>query len=190
MAEGLLRAHLHQAGIQAQVGSAGLLPGGASAAPDAVAVMAERGIDISRHVSCQITADIARSANLIIGMGRQHVREACVSYGALLQRAFTLKELVRRGEDSGPRRQDETLYTWLGRVGAGRRPTDLVGDSGRDDIVDPIGRPRMFYEQTADELDDLLTRFLHLVIGVERRAVGSAPPVAAMERGGAGSHRF
>jgi protein-tyrosine phosphatase len=182
MAEGLLRAHLHEAGINAQVGSAGLLPGGSSAAPEAVAVMAERGIDITRHVSCQITADIARSANLIVGMSRHHVREACVSYGALLQRAFTLRELVRRGEEIGPRRQDETLYTWLGRVGAGRRPTDLVGDGSQDDIVDPIGKPRPVYEQTADELDDLLTRFLNLVIGIER-------PVAALE-GRAGSHRF
>ncbi len=183
MAEGLLRAHLHRVGIHAQVGSAGLFPGGSSAAPDAVGLMTERGVDITRHVSCQITADIARSANLIVGMSRQHVREACVSYGALLQRAFTLKELVRRGEDIGPRRQDETLYTWLGRVGAGRRPSDLVGDSPNDDIADPIGKPRPFYEQTADELDDLITRFLNLVIGGDRRAVGLGAPVAAAMEG-------
>jgi protein-tyrosine phosphatase len=182
MAEGLLRAQLHRVGIHAQVGSAGLLPGGSSAAPDAVAVMGDRGVEITRHVSCQLTADIARSANLIVGMARQHVREACVSYGALLQRAFTLKELVRRGEDIGPRRPEETLYTWLGRVGAGRRPSDLVGDSPADDIDDPIGRPRVYYEQTADELDDLITRFLNLVIGLDRHAVGLGAPVgAAME---------
>lgn len=184
MAEGLLRAKLQQAGVHAQVGSAGLLPGGSSATPDAVAVMAERGVDITRHVSCQITADIARSANLIIGMSRSHVREACVSYGALLQRAFTLKELVRRGEEIGPRRAEETLYTWLGRAGAGRRPSDLVGDSNFDDILDPIGRPRGFYEQTADELDDLLNRFLNLVLGNEHRAAGMA-----LDAGGAASRR-
>lgn len=191
MAEGLLRAHLHDAGINAQVGSAGLLPGGASAAPDAITVMAERGVDIRRHVSCQLTADIARSANLIVGMTRQHVREACVSYGALLQRAFTLRELVRRGDQIGPRREDETLYTWLGRVGAGRRPSDLVGDSLQDDIPDPMGKPRIYYDQTADELDELLTRFVHLVVGGERGAVGAEPGVAAGQRwSGAGSDRL
>jgi protein-tyrosine phosphatase len=189
MAEGFLRAQLHAAGINAQVGSAGLLPGGASPAPEAVAVMAERGIDITRHVSCQLTPDIARSANLIIGMTRQHVREACVGYGALLQRAFTLRELVRRSEEIGPRRADETLYTWLGRVGAGRRPTDLVGDVSGDDIADPIGKPRMFYEQTADELADRLGGFVQLLVGDQRRAVETG--VGAVEGpGDAGRDRF
>jgi protein-tyrosine phosphatase len=176
MAEGLLRAQLAAAGINAQVGSAGLLPGGQPAAPHAVTVMAERGIDIRRHVSCQLSADIARSANLIVGMGRQHVREACVAHGALLQRSFTLKELVRRGEAAGGRR-DETLYTWLARMGAGRRPNDLVGDADADDISDPIGKPLPYYEQTADILDDLLGRLVHMVVGVERRS-------------GAGQHRL
>ena len=177
MAEGLLRAQLSAAGIGAQVGSAGLLPGGSPAQPEAIAVMAERGIDITRHVSCQLTPEIARSANLVLGMTRQHVREACVGYGALLQRAFTLKELVRRGDNVGPRRDDETLYTWLGRLGTGRRPNDLVGDADMDDIADPIGKPRGFYEETAEELDDLLRRFVDRVVGAERRS-------------GAGQHRF
>jgi protein-tyrosine phosphatase len=184
MAEGFLRAQLHAAGINAQVGSAGLLPGGASPAPEAVAVMAERGIDITRHVSCQLTPDIARSANLIIGMTRQHVREACVGYGALLQRAFTLRELVRRSEEIGPRRADETLYTWLGRVGAGRRPTDLVGDVSGDDIADPIGKPRMFYEQTADELADRLGSFVQLLVGEQRRTVGIGSDSGGAAKGG------
>ena len=177
MAEGLLRAQLAAAGIGAQVGSAGLLPGGSPAQPDAIAVMAERGVDITRHVSCQLTPEIARSANLVLGMARQHVREACVGYGALLQRAFTLKELVRRGDNVGPRREDETLYTWLGRAGSGRRPTDLVGDSALDDIADPIGKSRQFYEATAEELDELLRRFVDRVVGAERRS-------------GAGQYRF
>jgi protein-tyrosine phosphatase len=176
MAEGLLRAQLATVGINAQVGSAGLLPGGQPAAPHAVTVMAERGVDIRRHMSCQLSADIARSANLIVGMGRQHVREACVAHGALLQRSFTLKELVRRGEAAGGRR-DETLYTWLARIGAGRRPSDLVGDADADDISDPIGKPLPYYEQTADLLDDLLGRLVHMVVGVERRS-------------GAGQHRI
>jgi protein-tyrosine phosphatase len=177
MAEGLLRAQLAAAGINAQVGSAGLLPGGQPAAPHAVSVMAARGVDIRRHVSCQLTAEIAQQANLIVGMSRQHVREACVSYGALLQRSFTLKELVRRAEAAGSRGEDETLYGWLGRIGAGRRPNDLVGQSEMDDISDPIGKPLPYYEQTADLLDDLLGRFVHMVVGVERHS-------------GAGHHRL
>lgn len=170
MAEGLLRTRLAVEGVQAHVGSAGLLPGGVPATPDAVAVMAERGVDIGAHVSCQLTADIVQSANLMVGMAREHVREACVTYGALLQRSFTLKELVRRGEQAGPRLEDETLYAWLARIGYGRRPADLVGKAELDDIADPIGKSRIHFERTADELDDLLGRLLHVVVGAERRS--------------------
>lgn len=170
MGEGLLRARFADERVAARVGSAGLLPGGQPAVPNASTVMAERGIDIYNHVSCQLTPDIARSSNLLIGMAREHVREACVSYGALLQRSFTLKELVRRGESVGPRREGETLYTWLARLGHGRRPADLVGEAPQDDIEDPIGKPKVYFERTADEIDDLLARLVHMVVGAERRS--------------------
>ena len=42
MAEGLLRRLFAQAGVGASVGSAGLLPGGSPATPDAIATMAEQ----------------------------------------------------------------------------------------------------------------------------------------------------
>lgn len=177
MAEGLLRARLAAEGVHAQVGSAGLMPGGAPATADSIAVMADRGVDLGQHVSCQLTHDIVGSANLLIGMAREHVREACVSYGALLQRSFTLKELVRRAEHSGLRQEDESLYTWLARIGYGRRPADLVGEAEFDDIADPIGKSRVHFETTADELNDLLGRFVHMVVGAERRS-------------SAGHHRF
>lgn len=144
--------------------------GGVPATPNAVTIMAERGIDIRSHVSCQLSPDIARASNLLLGMAREHVREACVSYGALLQRSFTLKELVRRAEASGPRQEGESLYTWLARVGYGRRPADLVGDVDYDDIADPIGRPKVYFERTAEEIDDLLGRLVHLMVGAERRS--------------------
>jgi hypothetical protein len=93
------------------------------------------------------------------------VREACVLYGAPVERTFTLKEFVRRGEQAGGREADEAVASWLARVGAGRRTTDLVADDPEDDIADPVGRPRAAYEATADELEDLLTRFVGLLAG-------------------------
>ena len=166
MAEGLLRRLLAPAGIGAQVGSAGLLPGGARATPDAVATMAARGVDISDHVSRTLSPDMVGTTPLVLGMARRHVREACVLYGAPIERTFTLKELVRRGEQAGGREADEPMATWLGRVGAGRRSRDLVADDPADDIADPVGRPRAEYEDTADELEDLLERFVGLLTGV------------------------
>jgi protein-tyrosine phosphatase len=166
MAEGLLRSHLATAGIPAAVGSAGLLPGGSPAASHAVAVLAERGIDLRRHRSRMLDAALARSTPLVIGMARRHVREAVVTYGAAIERTFTLKEIVRRGEKVGGRGPSERVSSWLGRVAAGRVVSDLAGEDPEDDVADPIGRPRIEYEVTAAELDDLTGRFVTLLVGV------------------------
>jgi protein-tyrosine phosphatase len=179
MAEGLLRRSFTDAGIGAVIGSAGLLPGGAPATRDAVATMAGRGVDISAHRSRTLDAELAQTTPLVIGMARMHVREACASYGAPVGRTFTLKELVRRGEQAGPRAEGEVLAAWLGRVGAGRRPSDLMGDAPADDIADPVGRPRAVYEDTADELEDLVGRLFDLLAGGRGGAVAYADPTCA-----------
>jgi protein-tyrosine phosphatase len=166
MAEGLLRRLLARAGVGTQVGSAGLLPGGAPATKDAIATMADRGIDLSDHVSRTLDREMVGTTVLVLGMTRLHVREACVVYGAPLGRTFTLKDFVRRGEQAGGREADESVAAWLGRVGAGRRTSDLVADDPADDVADPVGRPRAEYEDTADELEDLLERFVGLLAGV------------------------
>jgi protein-tyrosine phosphatase len=166
MAEGLLRRLLARAGIGAQVGSAGLLPGGAPATPDAIATMGARGMDLGDHVSRTLDHEMVATTGLVLGMARLHVREACVLYGAPIERTFTLKEFVRRGERAGGLAADESVAAWLGRVGAGRRTSDLVGDDPADDIADPVGRPRAEYEDTADELEDMLERFVGLLTGV------------------------
>jgi protein-tyrosine phosphatase len=176
MAEGLLRRLLAQSGVGASVGSAGLLPGGVPATPDAVATMAQRRVDIRHHVSRTLEGEMARSTPLVIGMTRHHVREACASYGAPMERTFTLKELVRRGEEVGARREGEPVYSWLDRVGAGRRPSDLMGDDPADDIADPVGRPRSVYEDTADEIEGLLRRLVDLLVGGPPRSAAYAEP--------------
>src|SRR4029453_13428908 len=116
MAEGMLRRLLTDHGAYAEIGSAGLLRGGAPATRHAGAGMADRGGDISPHVSRTIDPEVVRSTPLIIGMAREHVREAVVGYGADVEHTFTLKELVRRGASAGPRRGAATVFAWLGRV--------------------------------------------------------------------------
>jgi protein-tyrosine phosphatase len=174
MAEGMLRSLLAHHGARADIASAGLLPGGAPATDDAIAVMTDRGVDIRHHVSRTVDPDVVRSTPLIIGMARQHVREAVATYGADIERTFTLKELVRRGEEAGHRRPEETVFDWLARVGAGRRSTALLGDGHEDDIADPVGRPRPEYERTADELEALLRRLVALLVGGPPRSAAYA----------------
>jgi protein-tyrosine phosphatase len=184
MAEGMLRALLTDNGARADIGSAGLLPGGAPATRNAIAVMADRGIDISGHVSRTMDPEVVRSTPLIIGMAREQVREAIVGYGTDIDHTFTLKELVRGGTEVGPRRSDETMFDWLARVAAGRRSADLMGDDHDDDIPDPVGRPRADYEATARELDVLFRRLVALFIGGPLPSSAYADASASCPTGG------
>jgi protein-tyrosine phosphatase len=165
MGEALLRAHLRASAIPATVGSAGLLPGGAPATREAIDEMAAWDLDISAHRSRRLSRELVAATPLVVGMARRHVREAVVTYGARIERTFTLKELVRRGEKVGPRGPSEPVSAWLGRVGVGRVVSDLMGEDENDDVADPIGRPRSAYEVTLSELDDLIYRLVDLMVG-------------------------
>lgn len=164
MAEALLRHRLASAGVDATVSSAGLHPGGRPATAHGIEVMAARGFDTSGHRSRQLGCDLIQPADLIVGMAREHIREVAVIDPGALDRTFTLKELVRLGDASGPRRPDEPFPDWLARIAQGRQRQALMG-VGHDpdfDVEDPVGRGRPDYEATADELDDLLARLVAL----------------------------
>lgn len=169
MAEALLRDRLARRGVPASVHSAGLLEAGEPASAFGADVLSGRGIDLSSHRSRTMTRDLLSRADLIIAMARLHVREAAVLVGESWPRTFTLKELVRRGDDVGPRAPDQPFDEWLQKVHAGRSHTDLLGDSDADDIFDPIGSPRRFYEQTADEIEVLVDCLVTLLFGQEPR---------------------
>jgi protein-tyrosine phosphatase len=153
-----------------------LLEGGNVASAHGVAVLADRGLDLAAHRSRVLTADLLSAADVIVGMARMHVREAVVQSPALFPRTFTLKELVRRGEEVGARRFDEPVGEWLARLHDGRSPRDLLGDSPDDDIADPIGQPRKAYERMVAELEPLVDKLVGLVWpeAVARSVVGSA----------------
>jgi protein-tyrosine-phosphatase len=163
MAEALLRRTLSDRGIAAAVSSAGLLSDGQPATDTGVDTLAARGLDISGHRSRRIDPELLGTGDLIVGMAREHVRQAVVMRPDLYRRTFTLKELVRRGGEVGARGGDEPLDAWLDRVHAGRVPTQQLGSSLIDDVADPIGQPAAVYERTARELDDLTTRLADLL---------------------------
>lgn len=163
MAEGLLRHHLTARGLEdVAVSSAGFKSTGMPATDEAVLVMAERGVDISEHQSRRVEVERLRAADLVLAMARLHVREALVQSPDLLSHTFTLKEIVRRGDDVGGREPDEDLATWLKRLGTDRGPINVLGDARADDIADPVGSPVRTYKKTAKELDRLLSRLVEL----------------------------
>jgi protein-tyrosine phosphatase len=165
MAAALLAARLERAGLDAHVHSAGMLFDGEPAPAFAVQVMADRNIDTSGHRARRMSGELLSRADLVVGMARRHVREAVAARPDIWPRAFTLKELVRLGEERGPRAPDQPLDEWLGVLHAERRRPDLLGDSERDDVADPIGAPRQVYERTAAELDALTDRLARLIAG-------------------------
>ena len=165
MAEALLARRLAEAGVDAHVHSAGLLYDGESPPPDGIEVMASRGIDTSGHLSRRMTQEMLRGADLVLGMAKEHVREAVLLVPDTWPKAFTIKEVVRRGEDVGPRRPAQTIGDWTAYVHAGRTRAEMLGASADDDVADPIGRKRSFYDQTAVELDDLTARLAKLIAG-------------------------
>lgn len=169
MAEALLRDRADRAGLDVQVGSAGLISDGVPASEGAVRALRGRGVDLATHRSRPLTAELVGGADLVVGMAREHVREAVVLDPSAMGRAFTLREVVRRGTAVGPR-GDEPLEVWLARVAAGRRPADLLGADTSDDIPDPIGRSRRFYERTAAEIEDLVDRLVELAFPIRTPA--------------------
>jgi protein-tyrosine phosphatase len=160
MAAALLAGRLSGAQVHAQLKSAGILERGRPAWPEAVAAMAERGFDLTNHRSRHLEGRHVVEADLVVGMAREHVREAVALVPEALDRAFTLKELVRRAE-ALPRARNP-LAVWLASLNAGRDVTELLGAASMDDVDDPIGAPLSAFRDTAAELDDLLARLVQV----------------------------
>ena len=169
MAEVLLQARLAALGIDAVVTSAGELPGGAPASPGSVRAMSGRGLDLARHQSTQVTTDMLARADLVIAMGRRHLRHAVALVPTAFARTFTLKELLRRGDAVGPRRAGQPLAEWLSAVHGDRTASSLLGENPRDDVDDPIGGPQPLYDSTADEITELVDRVVEIAFASAER---------------------
>ncbi|MBW3537159.1 MAG: hypothetical protein KY395_05220 [Actinobacteria bacterium] len=162
MGQALLADRLRRRGVDAVVSSAGLVLSGKPASDHAVSVLADRGIDHRSHRSRVMDAGILESADLVLAMTREHLREAAVLNPSTFDRTFTLKELVRRGESAGARAPDQPLSEWLAKVGAGRDRAEMLGRSADDDVADPYGMEREDYERTCAEIEDFIDRLVDL----------------------------
>jgi protein-tyrosine-phosphatase len=163
MAEALLRRRLEERGIKARVSSAGLLPGGAPATEAAIETMAVDGLDISEHISRQVSVPLLEASHLVITMTRQQLVELTVMAPTAWPRMFQIRDLVWRSEQVGPWPPSEPFADWLRAVGRDRNRSELLSAPLSDDVADPIGQSAAFYERTRRVLDDLLSRLATLV---------------------------
>jgi protein-tyrosine phosphatase len=179
MAEALLHRLLAAVQPPVIVRSVGTLGSGGPPSAEVVSVMAGYGLDVVQHRSHLVTdADVAQ-ADLILAMAREHVRHVVVMDPSSWPRAFTLKELLRRGQQTGPRMPGELLADWLSRVHHGRTHAALLGESPLDDVADPAGGPAHAYAGTAALLDQLVTRLVDLCWGT---TCGSPAGAAVLPR--------
>src|SRR4051812_30588262 len=77
------------------------------------------GLDLSEHISAPVDPAAVRAADLVIGLERRHVQEIVLMDPPGFAKTFTLKELVRRGTEVGPRRREQSVAEWLDLVHQG-----------------------------------------------------------------------
>jgi protein-tyrosine-phosphatase len=166
MAEAMLRNRLEARGIDVHVHSAGLQEGGYPVTEETSDVLSRRGLDASSHESRQLSPDLLRGADLVIGMARRHVVEAVVMAPQTWTKAFTLKEFVRRAEGVGARAPEMPLTTWLTHVAGIRNRSELLGESPVDDVRDPVTEPmETTFEAAAAEIEGLINKLVNLIWG-------------------------
>ena len=162
MAAALLALRLSGLGVAAPVRSAGTVGGGHPPYPEVISVMAWYGIEIASHRSHVASAADLACADLVLAMARDNLRNVVTTEPGAWPRTFTLKEIVRRAEQIGPRRPGEPFADWVSRAHAGRQRVSLLGDSAEDDVADPTGRSLRAYADTASLLDRLVSRLAEL----------------------------
>jgi protein-tyrosine phosphatase len=162
MAMGLLAHHLAARGMDARVHSAGTLGWGGPATAHAVEVLAEREIDLTDHESRRLSGDVVATADLLLGMTRDHVGGVVAHEPTAGDRAFVMGELPRLGRRVGPRRPGQSLRDWCAEVSA-LRPANRPPGLGADEIDDPVGMGIDVYRATADRLDALCAEIAALV---------------------------
>ncbi len=155
MAAALFAREIERRGESVETTSAGLLRAGDPVPAEVLEVMAPYGIDLSGHRSVTLTAVLVAEADLVVGMGRRHVREAVLLDPGRWPRAFTLKDLVRRGRAIGPRERVSDIPSWLDAAHEGRTRPELAHRSSVDEVADPYGGPFAGYRAVAEELAEL-----------------------------------
>lgn len=135
-------------GTTATVLSAGLLRSGDPVPDDGIRIAREYGLDLTGQLSTRMTTQAIENADLVLGMAREHAREAVAAVPDRWPRAFTLLQFVRWLQSADPPRR-ASLGDWLDGAAGDRPRTSLIGADPRDDIADPMGRPLHVWRETA-----------------------------------------
>lgn len=114
---------------------------GMSPTPEAIKVMTEQGIDISRHIANQVQEDLVKKADLILVMSNTHKDYIKTKFTFAQDKIYLLKEFAQISEFKSIQKTDENY-----------------------EVVDPLGRPIEFYRIVARELKENLEKILDKII--------------------------
>ncbi len=133
MAEGLFR-HALGGRTDHRVLSAGVgAMDGQQASDHAVRALRDLGIDISKHRSRHLTAELVQKADYIFGMTHSHVDAITLMYPQAAEKTFLLREF------------DDTL------------------DAYENDISDPIGGSFQVYQNCRDQIEQGIASMLNFI---------------------------
>jgi protein-tyrosine-phosphatase len=114
---------------------------GMRATPEAIQVMAEQGIDISRHIATQVQEELIKKADLILVMSDTHKDYIKKKFTFAKSKIYLLKEFAQIAEFKSIQKTDENY-----------------------EIVDPLGRPIEFYRIIARQLKENLEKILDKIL--------------------------
>lgn len=165
MAAALLRVGAKVTGLEARVASAGTIPGGQPADPQAVAAMRDRGIALDKHRSHQMAEIDIEASHLVLAMAGEHVIEVVAMVPEALPKAYTIREFVQRARQAGPCPPGVDPADYVQSLHSDDRYRALMRLDPDDDIADPLGQGRRAFQRTAEELDVLVWATVDLLAG-------------------------
>jgi protein-tyrosine phosphatase len=178
LAEQLLRARLHDVGIE--FSSSGVVARDGDPMPDeAAALSREFGGDPAGHASRPLVEEHVADSALVLGMAREHRRDAVTLLPRASRYTFTLREFARlsraltdadfdriRSEGDSAAR----LAALIEEVAANRGYVPPPEDPAEDDILDPYRMDASVYRRSAEQLVPAVDRVAEVV----RRALAGA----------------
>lgn len=90
--------------------SRGISAEGGKASPNAIKAMAKMGIDITEHVSTQLTVEDVKEADLVLCMTQRHKFTVCAVVPEAEGKVFTIGEMADGDDVADPYGGNEKTY--------------------------------------------------------------------------------
>lgn len=154
LAEQLLRTALTNAGIPAQVSSAGThAMVGHPMTSEAAALAVHHGAPEQSHSAKQLTTDLIKGADLVLTATREHRGEVISLHPRASRFAFTLNQFARLvTAGTGIVETPLTLTECLAEVAASKGLNPPPPSPADDDIEDPYHRSTAVYDRVAQQI--------------------------------------